>query len=343
MGSDYRPRAFPDSRASSIASRRGTATPDLSSSTAQFNTNIFPYIHAPRKVQRSRSDVEVRSPGGVPPTTLPALPSPSIDRAATAATIRWAGSGVNVAPYSLPSPEAAELLDPMRKAMPLLTHSISHPKSRLSSFWEESPQDHAPPPVIIPQPPSPEAVTLREKQPTNPQPPKKGYASTSAPRPANSQGDYFSRPHSQTHSRSRSPAVSDELRGASFQSSASRAQPSNPSAHLTATTWSSSNTHTSQMNLMNACALDPISGPILTMASSGSGSKVDTDFASPLGNGQPYIPEQLLTSLSSSVDGGEFFTPSETLIRSDDDADKQAYLVAPTPPDELERRKALYR
>ncbi|CAE6516153.1 unnamed protein product [Rhizoctonia solani] len=302
-GLDRRPRIVPDSRTSSIASRRGTATPDLSGSNNHFIHPNFPYVNAPRKVQRSHSDVEVRSPGGVPPATLPALPSPSIDRAAAAATIRWAGSGVNVAPYALPSPEAAELLDPMRKALPVLNPPSFHPKSRLSNFWDEDSRDFVPPPVIVPQPPSPEAALLREKSGTRPYQLQKS-TSSSTRRPSNSQGDYFSRSPSRIHSRahSRSPA-SDRSRDAPGQSSNSNNPPSNPPALVPATTWTNLAASSSRTNLADACLPDPFKG---------------------------------------SADM-EFFTPSETLFKPDDDSDQPSYLIPPLPPDELERRKALYR
>ncbi|KAG8733967.1 His Kinase A domain containing protein [Ceratobasidium sp. 423] len=301
-GPERRPRIAPDSRTGSIASRRGTATPDLSGSNNHFIHPNFPYVNAPRKVQRSHSDVEVRSPGGVPPATLPALPSPSIDRAATAATIRWAGSGVNVAPYALPSPEAAELLDPMRKALPVLNPPPFHSRSRLSNFWEASPQDPVPPPTIIPQPPSPEVIPLKEKSNTRPFPLQKS-SSSSTRRPSNSQGDYFSRSPSRAHSRahSRSPA-SDTSRDVPGQSSNGNNQPSNPPAPVSASTWTNLAV-SSRTNLTDACLPDPFRG---------------------------------------SADM-EFFTPSENLFKPDDNGDQPSYLIPPLPPDELERRKALYR
>ncbi|CUA70493.1 Peroxide stress-activated histidine kinase mak1 [Rhizoctonia solani] len=336
-GPDLRPRILPDSRIGSIASRRGTATPDLSGSNNHFIHANFPYVNAPRKVQRSHSDVEIRSPGGMPSTTLPALPSPSVDRAATAATIRWAGSGVNVAPYALPSPEAAELLDPMRKALPVLNPSSYHSKSRLSNFWEESPQDPMPPPTIIPHPPSPEAGTLKEKPSVWPYQLKKSSSSFTR-RPSNSQGDYFSRSPSRIHSRGHSPSpASDKSRDVSVQPPNSNNQTSSPSAPLLATTWSNLAASSSRTSLTDSCLPDPFKGSVLS--SSETGLKLDS--GAHLGNGYT-APDQLLSSLSSSADM-EFFTPSETLIKPDDDGDQLSYLVPPLPPDELERRKALYR
>ncbi|CAE7184639.1 unnamed protein product [Rhizoctonia solani] len=329
-GPDRRPRIVADPRTSSIASRRGTATPDLSSSNNHFIHPNFPYVSAPRKVQRSHSDVEVRSPGGVPPVTLPALPSPSVDRAATAATIRWAGSGVSVAPYALPSPEAAELLDPMRKALPVLNPTSTHSKSRLSKFWEASPQDPVPPPAIIPHPPSPEANAAKEKNSARPYPLQKS-SSSSTRRPSNSQGDYFSRSPSRVHSRGHSPSpASDRSRDAPGRS--------NPSAPLPATTWSNLAASPSRTNLSDSCLPDPFTGSIL----SSNGTRLKLDSVTHLGNGYSMAPDQLLTSLSSSADV-EFFTPSETLVKLEDDGERPSYLAPPLPPDESERRKALYR
>ncbi|QRV75076.1 protein-histidine kinase [Ceratobasidium sp. AG-Ba] len=286
-----RPRISPESRTTSIASRRGTATPDLSGSSATFKNNLTPYVHAPRKVQRSQSDVEVRSPGGVPTASTPALPSPSIDRAATAATIRWAGSGVDVAPYALPSPEAAELLDPMRNAQPVL-HMSSNASSKSSS-------------AISKRLPAQTCIYFRtHSQLAVHSPPSPDLQ----PEPA---------PISQTPNREISTSS-----GKNHQSG---------SAHA---------------NLADACSLDPFSGTIVAVAESPTKHDINPQAIPGVdtGNGYPTVPDHLLTSLSSSGDAAEFFTPSETLaLKIDDELDKPTYLVPPFPPDETERRKALYR
>ncbi|KAG8740737.1 His Kinase A domain containing protein [Ceratobasidium sp. 414] len=341
-----RPRISPESRTTSIASRRGTATPDLSSSPATFKNNFSPYVQAPRKVQRSQSDVEVRSPGGMPAATTPALPSPSIDRATTAATIRWAGAGVDVAPYALPSPEAAELLDPMRNAHPLLNMSSNAPtKSRLSKFWQGSPQYPNTPSV-----PGVTSVSISSPRPvtnpsTSPQPKR---ASTTVPtqQMPTLHADYFGSVRSQSHRSSRSPSY-PERQGRTEPSSSSTSQ-SNPtvSGALPATSWSDQQPGPSQTNLVDSCSVDPFLGTTLSVADSHPDQNANPRVVpgAHSGNGYPAFPDHLLTSLSSSGDGAEFFTPSETLVpKADEEQDRPAYLIPPPPPDELERRKALYR
>jgi hypothetical protein len=70
----------------------------------------------------------------------------------------------------------------------------------------------------------------------------------------------------------------------------------------------------------------------------------DANSQGRLANGYPSVPDHLLTSHSSSGDGAEFFTPSENLVlKTDEEQAPSSYLIAPFPPDELERRKALYR
>ncbi|QRW03977.1 protein-histidine kinase [Ceratobasidium sp. AG-Ba] len=335
-----RPRISPESRTTSIASRRGTATPDLSGSSATFKNNLTPYVHAPRKVQRSQSDVEVRSPGGVPTASTPALPSPSIDRAATAATIRWAGSGVDVAPYALPSPEAAELLDPMRNAQPVLhMSSNASSKSRLAKFWQSKSQNSNTPPSS----PGVSHVALPARPSARPFPnvyqPKRASTVAASSRPSSLHGDYFGsvRTHSQlaVHSPP-SPDLQPEPAPIS----------QTPNREISTSSGKNHQSGSALANLADACSLDPFSGTIVAVAESPTKHDINPQAIPGVdtGNGYPTVPDHLLTSLSSSGDAAEFFTPSETLaLKIDDELDKPTYLVPPFPPDETERRKALYR
>ncbi|KAG8720035.1 His Kinase A domain containing protein [Ceratobasidium sp. 394] len=342
-----RPRISPESRATSIATRRGTITPDLSSSSVTFKNNLSPYVHAPRKVQRSQSDVEVRSPGGMPAATTPALPSPTIDRATTAATIRWAGAGVDVAPYALPSPEAAELLDPMRNAHHVLNTSSNAPsKSRRSNFWQGNRQ-------YSDLPSAPSATTVSHASPrprtspsTSPQQLKRASTVVPTQQVPTLHADYFGSTRSQSHRSSRSPLYTGQQdRMEPLNSSSSR---SNPTANgaLPATSWNGNQPGPSQTNLVDSCSMGPLTGTVLPVADSQPEQNVTSLVVSTThsGNGYPTVPDHLLTSLSSSGDGAEFFTPSENLVpKTDEEQDRPTYLIPPLPPDELERRKALYR
>lgn len=348
-GPDRRPRISADSRTSSIASRRGTTTPDLSSASAHFKTNFSPYVQAPRKVQRSQSDVEVRSPGGVPPTAPPALPSPSIDRAATAATIRWAGSGVDVAPYALPSPEAAELLDPMRHALPVNIKSTAAAKSRLSKFWQGSPQDSSVPPPVISGPNSPTAPSASTKPSFSIRPFKRALTATVAPRTSEHASDYFGSARTQSYRHSRTPRLESETAhgvGSSVERNGQPLHPSTTGVSLPATSWSTRGPGPSRSEMADGCVIDPFPGNILSVADSpNSGSSLQAGPVASTTNGHPPVPDHLLTSLSSLGDNTEYFTPSETLTLNEEEqaTPAPAYLIPPAPPDELDRRKALYR
>jgi hypothetical protein len=76
-------------------------------------------------------------------TTAPVVPHP--DATTAAAAIRWAGARINIAPLALPSPEH-ELTDPFRNARTAIpglnSHNVSlgpqspRNRQRLGSFWE---------------------------------------------------------------------------------------------------------------------------------------------------------------------------------------------------------------
>ena len=113
----------PNASVVSLARRRGTDPPDL-------RTPSIHVLQATPPVQTNASKLSVRpplsssssdplsSPFGQPSGAI--LPTPQLpgaynpENATVAATMRWAGAGVTVAPLSLPSPEY-ELTDPMRK------------------------------------------------------------------------------------------------------------------------------------------------------------------------------------------------------------------------------------
>ncbi|KAH7106256.1 hypothetical protein BKA62DRAFT_288346 [Auriculariales sp. MPI-PUGE-AT-0066] len=188
---------------SSLAERRGNATPDLSQSLptkmpliSQLSTgSTTPYTPYPSG--RPRLKASSSSPG----ISLDAEPDMSFEaseaisqRAATAATMRWAGVGVAIAPLALPSPEH-ELTDPFRhynKSLPPPTpgeqRDANHNRKRSSSsasavsvaairlrdrgFWEGT-QEVSPdmlPPIpgslqATPGPKVPPAVSSRPSSP----------------------------------------------------------------------------------------------------------------------------------------------------------------------------------
>jgi hypothetical protein len=118
-----------------------------STSRRSSTTNIASSI--PHRLRSSFADI--RSSTGArplleqPPTsTMPSV-VPHADATTAAAAMRWAGARINIAPLALPSPER-ELTDPFRNArtaipglnppdVPLGPQSPRH-RQRLGSFWE---------------------------------------------------------------------------------------------------------------------------------------------------------------------------------------------------------------
>ncbi|KAG9029586.1 His Kinase A domain containing protein [Tulasnella sp. JGI-2019a] len=95
----------------SIAMRRGLSTDQFElSHVGTFHQQLLP---APNSVKLSHSDPKpgvLR--GGASLEECHYRSPPSADVLKAAATVRWAGAGVQVAPFSFPSPES-ELIDPM--------------------------------------------------------------------------------------------------------------------------------------------------------------------------------------------------------------------------------------
>ena len=106
---------------SSLAERRGTATPDLSQSLpTKFtpigtgsSTPFTPYPSGRPRLKASSSSPGISIEQHEPEVPHSHLSEVISQRAATAATMRWAGVGVAIAPLALPSPEH-ELTDPFR-------------------------------------------------------------------------------------------------------------------------------------------------------------------------------------------------------------------------------------
>ncbi|KAK7690600.1 hypothetical protein QCA50_005699 [Cerrena zonata] len=102
--------------------------------------NLGPFVHRMRN-----SWADIRSSSSVFPEGIRSPPVNNADITASAAAIRWAGARVSVAPLALPSPEH-ELTDPMRGVTAAIPGAHPDPlpvqsptgirKTRLSSFWQ---------------------------------------------------------------------------------------------------------------------------------------------------------------------------------------------------------------
>ncbi|KAG8912928.1 His Kinase A domain containing protein [Tulasnella sp. 417] len=110
----------------SIAQRRGAEAPDLRASPNVNLVSATPPVKGatafPLRLPQMPGRPTFRSSGSDP---MPLAddeseefpPAPSVDSITAAATVRWAGAGVDVAPLALPSPEY-ELTDPFRRMNP---------------------------------------------------------------------------------------------------------------------------------------------------------------------------------------------------------------------------------
>lgn len=258
---------------------------------------------------------------------------------------------MDVAPYALPSPEAAELLDPMRHALPVNVTSSAAAKSRLSKFWQGSPHDSSVPPPVISEPNSPVVPPTSIKPSFNTRPLRRALTAAVAPKVSEYSSDYFGSVRTQSYRPpARSPRLepkAQETQGISAEGHGQPLHPASAGQSLPATSWSTTESGPSRSDLVDGCVIDPFSGNILSLADSpNSGTDVHTGSSAQPGNGHPVVPDLLLTSLSSLGDNTEYFTPSETLIANDDEEQPTtapAYLIPPAPPDEMDRRKALYR
>jgi signal transduction histidine kinase len=139
----------PSSAGSSTPSIPGSSSLARGQSTSRRSStsNITPSI--PHRLRNSFADIR-SSTGSRPSLDPPSAPTvqptvPHSEATTTAAAMRWAAAGVSIAPLALPSPEH-ELTDPFRNArtaipgsyLPEVPLGPLHPRQRrrLGSFWE---------------------------------------------------------------------------------------------------------------------------------------------------------------------------------------------------------------
>jgi hypothetical protein len=240
------------------------------------------------------------------------------DVIATAATIRWAGAGVSVAPLALPSPEH-ELTDPMRglnTAIPgshppeLIPEGESVPLSpgrrvRLASFWEGTQYIDQNLPSIQD---SPKPVQLFDA------------LHTEEPGPLTANSLYFT-PASAPHLQTTEPGPDDYFGDFASSSRPSSVHPDHPLVR-----------HESlDLNALEAPSLAVPRRISLTRQTSSPLPSV-TLYDRSLRN-----PRATRSSSESSV-----FTPTRAVKEEQMFADL-GYLAPPNPPNELDRRRALYR
>ena len=145
--------ASPPSTASSLSSPMHSPTGSSSlmwaPSTSRRSSTVNIASSIPHRLRSSFADIR-SSTGARPVLEQPPISTappvvPHADATTAAAAMRWAGARINIAPLALPSPER-ELTDPFRNArtvipglnppdVPLGPQSPRH-RQRLGSFWE---------------------------------------------------------------------------------------------------------------------------------------------------------------------------------------------------------------
>lgn len=336
------------SGAPSQSAPQGSYVPPLPSSIAPSITRApsrrasGPAPLGPHRLRNSLADI--RSSSATPAATLSlgALPPVSHpDVTTTAAAMRWAAAGVNLAPLALPSPEH-ELTDPMRNARAVIPDSLAPElvsqippspsrgtRTRGSSFWQVS-QPVANTPSLPPIQGSPAttppfvnvpselstAATSNVTSPNNPSflslPPPVGLAPATAPAQASDsvdvEDDYFG---------------SAEAPSAQFSSEklSNISESPNPVLHRSDTN-SSFDTHT-----------DVQSVPALSRR-----VILTRQFSAPLPGPQTF--EHRLEAHRTASDATAMMRASRA-IKEETMFVELGYVPAPYPPDELERRRAL--
>ena len=241
---------------------------------------------------------------------------PHADATTAAAAMRWAGARINIAPLALPSPER-ELTDPFRNArtvipglnppdVPLGPQSPRH-RQRLGSFWEGTID------VDGATGPSPSSLSSIEGSPPSTPPDANNSDAELEPPSASSVG--LSPPYV-------TPA-SVPLRGYGddyFSVTAVSASPEPVLDPVRQHDYVSSEPETTETSSVASRRVNPARQTSLPLANKYSG---------------PSIEE---SSSSRVVDAGVGRVPKEEALFLE-----LGYLAPPYPPDELDRRRALYQ
>ncbi len=243
---------------------------------------------------------------------------PHTDAATAAAAMRWAGARINIAPLALPSPER-ELTDPFRNArtaipglnpsdVPLGPQSPRHRK-RIGSFWEGTTDiDGA----------GPSSSTLSSIEGTPPSTPPDANNSDAEPEPPSASSIGASPPYV-------TPA-SVPLRGYGDDYFGVNAVSVSPEPITTVPDSVRQREHVSPE-------------PEAAQTSSDAPRRVNLTRQSsfPLAN-KASGPSVEVSPSSHAMDAGGGRTPNEEALFIE-----LGYLVPPYPPDELDRRRALYQ
>ncbi|KAA1467327.1 hypothetical protein DENSPDRAFT_236297 [Dentipellis sp. KUC8613] len=308
-------------------SRRGPASPSSSTNLGRLRSSF----------------ADIRSASAAP-LSLDALPPvPHAELTTTAATMRWAAARVNIAPLALPSPEH-ELTDPMRgvnaaipgsypSEMPLSTGPLSPGRrTRLGSFWEgtvdvdnsrsslqpiqASPAATPPPTTASPEPlaslqpppPPPSLLTAHMANSSSALPPS---ASVPVGHKVEQDTDYFGSADVALVTSSMRNVDPDPITRTDY-----------PTVHM-------------QNSVPNLETTDLQTVPAVPRRIC-----LTRQTSSPLPNTQPFDTPY---SGSRTTSDAAASLKASRAIQEESMFQEYGYLTPPYPPDELERRRALYQ
>ena len=313
----------------------GAALPALPEAGIASRRSTMPlHLNFPHRLRNSFADMRSsvsngpKSAGGTDISRPPNLTN--TDVTTTAAAIRLAAARVSVAPLALPSPEH-ELTDPMRGVMAAIPGS--HPpdllealpkspnairKTRLSSFWQGTQDVEDRLPTIEASPPDPTDQSIPQDAHDHAPSAKSFLAPAVMPATApvrasveSEEEDYFGSMES-----SKSSEANDEQGG--FASSFSRAE-HEVARHVSAPPLDYEPTTVPALP-RRICLTRQTSAPLPTLAL----------YERRMRAARPASESSILSQAGRSAKEEQMFS-------------ELGYLAPPNPPDELERRRALYK
>src|SRR6266404_10234 len=290
-----------------------------STSRRSSTSNIAPSI--PHRLRNSFADI--RSSTGSHPTLdpppAPTLPPgvPHSEVTTTVAAMRWAAAGVSIAPLALPSPEH-ELTDPFRNArtaipgsyppeVPLGPQSPRH-RRRLGSFWEGT--------IDVDRKTQAQS-TLGPIQGSPPLTPPVAYSSDIEPDPSSASTSAVSPPYITPATAPLRPGIgsSDDYFGLATLSTSPEPLATVP---------------------LPECHTSSDSEAVQTSPVSPRRANITRQSSTPLPN--KFLVSSAEVSPARSIDSGV-----GRALRDEAMFLELGYLAPPYPPDELERRRALYQ
>ena len=306
---------------SPVHSPTGSASLVWASSTSRRSSTANIASSIPHRLRSSFADI--RSSTGArplieqPPTSTMPPVVPHVDATTAAAAMRWAGARINIAPLALPSPER-ELTDPFRNArtaIPCLSppdvpsgpQSPRH-RQRIGSFWEGTTD------VDGATGPPPSTLNSIEGSPTSTPPDTKNSDAELEPRSASSAAG--SPPFVTPASVPSRGGHGDDYFGVTAVSVSPEPILDSVRQHE----YASSETDVTETSSVASRRLNSTRQKSLPLANKVSG------------------PSSEVSSPSRIVDAGAGRMPKEEAMFLE-----LGYLAPPYPPDELDRRRALYQ